>query len=319
MTRRWAYLFLLAGMSLLVLLAAGNSRSEHARAAHRLAASNTAYLPLIRAQVSSISDTPLTYVNYYRSLAGLPPVNENTQWSTGAYNHARYMVKNDFIGHSEDPSNPWYTPEGHTAAQNGNVMISSSTSTTDQQAIDLWMEGVFHSIAVIDPRLQSIGYGSYREAIGNYQMGAVLDVLSGRGSIPDTVSFPVMWPASGAIMPAQTASSRMREAPQPLTSCPGYDPPVGLNLILQVDPAAGEASATTSSFIHNGQQLEHCVFDSTSYSNSNQTMQMIGRTILSMRNAIVLIPRAPLVPGETYTASLTANGTVYEWSFSIAE
>jgi uncharacterized protein YkwD len=309
----------LASLVLLTLLAAGNTWPERAVATSRPVAVNTAYLPLIRAQISGVPDTPLSYVNYYRALAELPPVDENAEWSAGAYNHARYMVKNDVIGHSEDPSNPWYTPEGHTAAQEGNVMIGTNINTTDRTAIDLWMEGVFHAISIIDPRLQTIGYGSYREAVGNYQMGGVLNVLSGRGSIPDTVDFPVMWPAPGAIIPADMGSSRMRETPQALTSCPDYSVPVGRVLILQADPSQPDASASDSSFTHNGQQLEHCVFDSTTYSNPNLSLQSLGRSILDMRNAIVLIPRAPLVPGEAYTASLTISGTTYEWTFSVAE
>ncbi len=75
---------------------------------------------------------------------------------------------------------------------------------------------------------------------------------------------------------------------------------------------------SASSFTGNGQSLEHCVFDETSYHNGDMVQQNLGRTILNARDAVILIPRLPLAPGSTYTASITANGQVYSWTFSIS-
>ena len=83
----------------------------------------TNYLPIIFSSTSPPSPPPenwLDAVNYYREMAGLPAVSENTTYSQGDWYHARYMVKNDYIGHSEDPANPWYTVEGAQAAAAGN-------------------------------------------------------------------------------------------------------------------------------------------------------------------------------------------------------
>ena len=114
----------------------------------------------------------------------MPEVTENATWSDGDWKHSRYMVKNNYVGHSEDPANLWYTPEGLLAAQKGNVFVSSSTATTDTDAIDWWMSAPFHAVAVLDPALQQVGYGSYREADGGWQMGATMDVARGQGTIP---------------------------------------------------------------------------------------------------------------------------------------
>src|SRR2546427_2044061 len=51
-----------------------------------------------------------TTVNFYRAMAGLPGVGEDTTWSDGDTKHSRYMAENEVIGHSEDPANPYYTP-----------------------------------------------------------------------------------------------------------------------------------------------------------------------------------------------------------------
>jgi hypothetical protein len=49
-----------------------------------------------------LANAGLDQVNLYRSIAGLPPVIENTTWSNGDYLHSRYMVKNNIIAHSEN-------------------------------------------------------------------------------------------------------------------------------------------------------------------------------------------------------------------------
>jgi hypothetical protein len=77
------------------------------------------------------------------------------------------MVKNGVIIHDEDPANQWYNPEGHAASGSSNLMVSSSTSATDEDAIDLWLSGPFHGVGVIDPSLLQTGFGSYREAVGS--------------------------------------------------------------------------------------------------------------------------------------------------------
>ncbi len=81
------------------------------------------------------------------------------------------MVKNDFIGHIEDSANPWYSPEGLAAAQSGNTFVSNSATSSDAYALSFWLQGPFHAVGVLDPALQQVGYGSYREADGGRQMG----------------------------------------------------------------------------------------------------------------------------------------------------
>ena len=150
----------------------------------RFAAGTPAYLPILMKMgtvtpipTSTVTPTPtivptqeagwLGYINFLRSLGQLPPLTENSSWSYGCGLHARYMVKNGVIIHDEDPANQWYTPEGHAASGSSNLMVSSSTSATDEDAIDLWLSGPFHSVGVIDPSLLQTGFGSYREAVGS--------------------------------------------------------------------------------------------------------------------------------------------------------
>jgi hypothetical protein len=275
------------------------------------------HLPLL---TNGFQSTPpptlswLSHVNFYRSAAGLPPVSEKAEWSAGDRNHAIYMVRNDVIEHDEDPGNPWYTPEGRTAAQNSNLIVSFDVQATDEWAIDGFMQAPFHALGIIDPRLLQVGYGSYREAEGQFQMAAGLDVIRGMGPVAQT-PYPVYWPGNGVPVPLY---SYWGEHPDPLSSCPGYNAPSGLPIILQLGPGTMTPIASASSFTSNGQSLEHCVFDETSYRNGDMVQQNLGRTILNARDAVILIPRLPLASGSTYTASITVNGKVYSWSFSIS-
>lgn len=257
----------------------------------------------------------LLYLNAYRTSAGLGPLVHESTWSAGAVLHARYTVKEDLLAHSENSSSPWYSADGHTAAQNSNVMASSSASTTDQFAIDLWMQGPFHAVGMIDPRLARTGYGSYRESDGSYQMAAALDVLRGRSGSASGISWPLLWPGPGKTVPIGRYSGN--EYPNPLTACPGYSAPSGLPVIAQFGSGSANPVVTASSFSSNGQPLEHCIITETTYANSDASAQSLGRAVLAGRDAVVLIPRTPLTSGATYTASLTVNGTTHTWSFSI--
>jgi len=254
----------------------------------------------------------LDSLNHYRATAGLPPVTENTAWSRGDRDHAVYIVKNEVLQHSEDPDSDWYTPEGQTAAHQSNLFNSDQLDDTDSCILDTWMQSPFHAVGVLDPRLVQVGFGSYREADGDLQTGAALNVLAG---LDQTVkaSYPVFWPCEGATVPI---NFHWGGYPNPLTGCPGYSVPSGLPLIIQIGPGNLTPVVSASSFTHDGRPLEHCVFDETTYNNPDRTQQKLGRSILGARNAIVLIPRSPLAAGATYTASITVNGQTHTWTFS---
>ncbi len=257
----------------------------------------------------------LEYVNAVRAQAGLPPVVENRAWSDGAAKHARYMVKNDYVGHDEDPANPWFTPEGRDAGRAGNVLVSSNGEMSAEEAIDMWMQGPFHALGLLDPALRETGFGLYREEIGVRHFGATIDVLRGRKGVPAEVTFPVMWPGDGATV--ALTSYVGNEFPDPLSPCPGYQAPTGLPVVVQFGGGTGTPRVEAHAFRRGNVALEHCVFDETSYTNESPEMEWWGRNLLNARDAVILVPRDPLEPGSTYTVSLTVNGATYTWSFTV--
>lgn len=241
--------------------------------------------------------------NEWRVSLGLTTLTENTTWDTGDYDHAVYIVKNNLITHYETPGTPYYTTDGDTAARNSNIYVSSSTATTDAQAIDWWMQAPFHAMGMMDPRLTSTGFGSYREVKSGWDMGAAVDVLRGNSFSGGT--YPVYFPGKGTVVPLATYGGG--EYPDPLQACPGYSAPTGLPTFIQVGGNVA-TSVTAHSFTGNGVALAHCVIDSNT--------AIVGSG-LATRGGVILIPQAPLTPGVNYTVNLTVNGSAYKWSFGV--
>ena len=258
------------------------------------------------ATVPAASGAWLSRLNAWRTSTGLATLTENATWSQGDYNHALYMVRNDLVTHYETPGVPYYTAAGDTAAQNGNIQVSSTTSSTDDQAIDWWMAAPFHAMAMMDPRLTQTAFGSYRLVKSGWQEGATLDTT--RGNPFTGGRYPVYFPGDGTSEPLTTY--RGGESPNPLQACTGYSAPTGLPVFVQVGGNVATTVGAVHSFTGNGVALAHCVIDSNNAA--------VG-SYLHYRGAVVLIPKAPLVSGVNYAVSLTVNGKPYMWSFTVGQ
>jgi uncharacterized protein YkwD len=282
--------------------------------------SHKLYLPMIQGPADpepnqNPSPTWLSYLNMFREQANLNPLEENKVWSNGGYLHSRYMVKNNYITHYENPANSWYTEEGYEAGRNGNVFVSSYDGTTDEMAINFWMMGPFHAISMLDPQLIQTSLGSYREDIGGWEMGATLDVLRGRQELPPGTTFPITFPRNGGEIWLRQFTGN--EWPDPLTSCPGYTPPSGPPIMIQIGEGNLTPNVTDYRFSTDGSTLPACLFDETSYVNPESGTQSLGRAVLNSRDAIIIMPRDPLVSGQDYDVSVTVNGSNVAWSFSV--
>lgn len=257
-------------------------------------------------------------LNHIRLSSGLPQLTENKTWSEANLLHARYMVKNNTLIHSETAGNLWFSEAGAEAAASSNLWISGRTGITSTTVIDSWLAAPFHGIAMLDPQLLEVGYGEYREeGGGGVQFGAALDVQRGITTTePSTETYPLMFPGEGAT--TTLVAFNGGEFPDPLASCEGYEAPTGAPIYLQL--GAGDVIPTVGTHILtvDGKRAEHCIFDETSYRNPDIYEEAVGRVILDMRDAIVILPRSPLPPDALIRLAISANGTVYKWSFEVA-
>jgi len=262
----------------------------------------TAHLEI--ATASAATAGWLDRLNSWRATTGLPNLTENTTWSSGDAAHAKYMVENDLVTHYETVGTPYYTVAGDTAARNGNINVSSTTSSTDESAIDWWMGAPFHAIGLMDPRLTTTGFGSYRRVKSGWQMGAAVDTLRGNPFTGGT--YPVYFPGNGSTEPLTRYSGN--EYPDPLQACAGYTMPAGLPVFVEVGGGVATKISTAHSFTGNGVQLAHCIIDSTTPN--------IGSNLTS-RGGALLIPKAPLQTGVNYVVSMVVNNLPYTWSFNV--
>jgi uncharacterized protein YkwD len=294
-----------------------------ATTAHPMAAS-TPKPPASPPASSMYASSPMTWlerINFFRSGAGLDPIRDNSQLSAAAAAHANYLLLNfaedirsakpmSGSAYEESAGKPGYTQSGSREAPNLQLEWGCSTYDAAQQ-IDHWIAGPFHRIAMLDPYLAEAGYG---EASGDGCWVAALRLPPPTEAVkryPRAIEFP----PDGAASALDWAGL---EAPDPLTSCPGYERPSGLPLTLQL----GRLVSTNPSahlLTEDGKPIEHCIFDAPSYLNPDPKAQEYGRWNLRNGSAVVMVPRAPLRPGSRYEASITANGVPYTWSFTAAE
>jgi uncharacterized protein YkwD len=250
-------------------------------------------------------------LNYFRSLASLSPVTDDDALDDADYKHARYLVKNHSLSngdaHSEDPKNPWYTPEGFAAAQSSDLIppCHGCDRLSQQETIDEWVSVPFHRLIILNPDLRRAGYGEYHEEEDAYVLS--LPAYPPKGRLNDPILFP---PDHGNI----SLATFSHEWPSPWASCPGYAEPRGLPITMLF--GGGAATVSSHSLKLGNKELEHCVFDSNTYSNPDPVQAEWGKNILKLLGGVVLIPRSPLAKGAKYAVSITANDKKYDWTFA---
>jgi pSer/pThr/pTyr-binding forkhead associated (FHA) protein len=259
----------------------------------------------------------LRRVNYYRGLARLSPVTEDSALSHADFLHTRYLVKyqlrthSEHFAHSEDASDPYYTPEGLAAAKNSDMEGPGNMPESGESAVDGWIRGAFHRLAILDPDVRKAGFGGYTEA----GLEALALYMPSEPTSPRPANVPIEFPPANSVIPLAVYEGQ--ESPDPLESCAGYVA-TGLPITLQLG-AWIPVEVTGHSFTHDGIALEHCVFDATTYTNPNEATQSWARQGLNGSSAVVLIPRTPLTSGERYSVSVTAAGRNYAWSFAVGD
>jgi uncharacterized protein YkwD len=289
------------------------------------AAAYRVFLPLLIASgAASANAAPapawLTYLNDYRRASGLSPLTENKTWSEACWKHARYLVNNNTVSHTEDPSLPWYTAAGDAAGRVSNVIGASVTIDDEQALIDSWLSATFHAVGMLDPRWSKTGLGVYQDAGANLKTAACLDIL--RGQSEARTDAPVMFPGKGS---TTNNLAHQYEWPNPASSCQGYAYPMGAPIILQLGSDGTATNVTQTSLTANpstssgpAQAVEHCQINASNYTNSDSYSQAVGRNVLGNSNAVTLLPRSPLSPDTTYAVTMTVGSKVYAWTFKTA-
>lgn len=275
----------------------------------------------------------LTRLNYWRAMAGVRPVGQNSNLTYGCQQHAQYLVDQIPPGlgdpgafelsmggeaHHESPGKQGYTEEGAQAATGGRhvqgVLQAADVSWSQPDGaadIDELFMVPFHRVSLLAPWAKVAGFGRAgtppRSAAALALRGPEADAAG-----PTAVTFP---PPSSVI---PIAAMIYGEWPNPLASCPGYHLPVGVPITLQVgEGRAATLSASSFNDETENQPLESCAFDAASYDNPDPYQKTAGVHSLQSFGAIVLIPRKPLQPGHTYRVTMNINGANDSWTFAV--
>lgn len=318
LTRATRVSLVLGGILLCLVSLLGNTPARS-----QAAEGDTLFLP-VGMQESPAEEGVIAYINRYRAQTGLPPTFANPIYQRGATLHSRYIVKSDQATHEEDPASEWYTPEGDAAGRGALITAAYNVDYSYREAIDRLMKTPFHRLGLLDPQLtDGLAVGVWQEADGAVQAAYTVRLAPIRVDLATSpTGYPQMWPSQGTVLPAHMASFDGSELPDPLASCPGYVGPVGLPITMSLDegwPTPGPVDITAHRLVHeDGTALAHCLFDRLTYASPDPNETHWGRSTLESANTVVLIPRQPLEPGQSYTVSITVNGRTHTWTFYIA-
>lgn len=186
--------------------------------------------------------------------------------------------------------------------------MASANRETHAASIDRWMQGPFHALGIIDPALRWTAFGTHHDPSSRgFRYAAGLDVVRGRTG--PRASRIVVYSTGKAIVGAYEGG----EWPDPLTSCRGYRAPTGPPLLVQLRNAPAQVSPSVA---RNGVRIPSCVFHAATYQNPDAGTRSHARRVLAARNAVVVMSKAPLAAGATYTVTVRSRGYMQRWSFT---
>jgi uncharacterized protein YkwD len=253
----------------------------------------------------------LAYVNAYRKAAGQAPLKYSASLGAAAAGHARYLSANPAQAETEPHREQAGTPlffgatvgeRGRFYAYGGNVSEIINWTGRAEDAVDGWMETLYHRLPLIHPAHTEMGYGLAREG------DLFVNVLEAGPGV--ALGGAVVWPYNGQVG-VPTAWNGL-ESPDPFRLYPGVEGPVGYTITLtfggRVRSLTLEQWSLTGPF---------GAVDAMAFSPTNDD---------ELDDTVALIPAAPLEPGVRYAVSMSgqvdvgqgAQPYVRTWSFTTA-
>jgi hypothetical protein len=245
-------------------------------------------------------------INVHRKAAGLEPVAIDPAMSKACAAHAAYLVTNvdhpstQGLGlHAEDPKLPGYSKEGERAGKASVIFLGLE----GEPAVDGWMGSLFHRIPLLQSRLRKIGYGVARG--GPATVTVVLDATNGMGAGKD--STVVLYPAEDQ---KDVPPAFVPEIPDPIPDSISNKAGYPVTAIF----AEGALIKDVKASLKDGDGNEVPVWLSSPEKPAAADYQ---------RNTVGMIPKKPLKPGTTYTATVSAlvRGKAWakSWSFTTSQ
>jgi len=262
------------------------------------------YFPVI---MKEARHTPL--INVVRTEAGLPALNFRSDWNQGCRQHTEYMLRYRILTHIQNPEWTGYTFAGAAAAQASLLTYEESPFVSQDALMEAWLSNPFDAVSLLDPRLVESGYG---QAYTASQRAACIDVTRGVNFFAPA-TWPLRWPASKMPLTTYFGAGEI----DPRLHCLGYTGPTGAPILLLLGAGTGSPHVQSAQLLGPNGLLEACVFSENTFTHADLIMQENGRRMLDKRDAVVMLPRAPLQPGAVYTVSIVVDGQNHTWAFQV--
>ncbi|MFZ5815573.1 MAG: S-layer homology domain-containing protein [Bacillota bacterium] len=253
----------------------------------------------------------LAWVNQYRKRAGLAPMAYDSRLAAAALSHARYLAAHpeqvEVDGHREEPGRSLFIGEtvGDRAryfTYDGGAFEVINFVDRAEDAIDGWIDTLYHRIPLLHPGMAEMGYGVAGAPGQNVNV-----IEAGPFSSAEGV---VRWPHGG-----QTGVPPLwdgLESPDPLDLYPGATKPVGYPITLTFGGQPRGLRLMAYSLTGPDGEVEVFRFDPVNDPRLEDT--------------VCLIPKAPLRPGATYTVRMRGQADLGRgvqpfdetWSFTTA-
>jgi hypothetical protein len=246
----------------------------------------------------------LAIINAERQANGIPPLNENVQWSQGCAEYVRYLNLNPSAfgtdAHHEKPGNPGYTDAGALAAASSLLTEGNTWFGTNP-----WESAPLHLASILSPLTKQIGVA----AAGGYSCLAIEANQSSPGA---NVFFTYPGPGRTNV---PTWEDTLDEVPNPTEI---------LNLTEDTGPflfVYGDGAWTRDSY-HSFvvSQASLTAADGTAVALTVVDQNTPALNIYVPVAAAMLVPIHPLAAKTTYTASVTVTSMgvtlSHTWSFT---
>ncbi len=272
-------------------------------------------------------DDGVAQLNLYRALVGLPPVTLDPVSSAACSAHLAYLIcaadaggGTGYLEHMETGFPTCATDGGEPAGTDSDLAWgeqSNGRTTTGQsfgQAVDVWINGLYHRTPLLDPGLMRVG--------GASEMGYnCLDyAATGNRSTVKAVT-PVLFPPDGTTDVPLTFEGNEGPCPtatNPLnaTSCAGSGFIVSANWYAWSTGNKSAIGGVTSATLTDT-QTQTVVPLFTYYAD---TVTGHDPAPGYVRNEIALVPQANLAAHHTFTvdinATISGQPTALSWSFT---
>jgi hypothetical protein len=251
-----------------------------------------------------IDTRALERLNSYRKAADLPLLTADPALSQPCQAHADYLMANFeavFNGrvniHDEDPKLPGYSEAGKKAAKSSVIAQAFGRGDT-LMGIDVWMASFYHRVPLLDPGLTKVGIGYSRQPDGACFL--VVDTKNGKTKPKEDriMCYPVKDQKGVPCL----FSSGFPENPNPIPdngSSRKAGHPITVSFFADRLNITG-ATATLKD--EDGNEVPVWLS-----SPEKPAVKGYGR------NAICLIPKAPLQPNTTYEVRVACKQNGKEW------